>query len=79
MMHILLISKTEDDYWQVEFIVVDAGNFRHLGRLGDWSEARYRCDGLRGVGSFVRGHLAGKAEEMGRLSVLWGKVTRPWE
>jgi hypothetical protein len=69
--HFIVISKTEDDWWQVEFIV-ETDSLEE-----DYNKAMFICDGLRGLEALLRGHVANKVKEIKSLKDIMRSVSNP--
>ncbi len=68
--HIVCITKTQDDYWQVQFGLYEL-------EYDDYREALFRCDDIRGLESFLSTHVAAKLEEAKALGTLMEQVFLP--
>jgi hypothetical protein len=65
----IVISKTEDDWWQVEFILeIDSIE-------EDYTKVMFRCDGLRGLMTLLKGHVANKVKEIQSLKDIMRSVS----
>jgi len=69
--HFIVISKTEDDWGQVEFIA-DIDSIEE-----DYNKAKFMCDGLRGLELFLREHVARKTKEIKDLGPIINKALDP--
>jgi hypothetical protein len=68
--HFIVISKTEDDWWQVEFIL-EIENIEDE----DCTKVMFRCDGLRGLMTLLKGHVANKVKEIKSLKDIMRSVS----
>jgi hypothetical protein len=65
--HMLIVSRTVDDYWQVQLIIIAQLRYK----AEKMSEARFRCDDWRGLVLLMTEIVAPKVGKVGKVEEMF--------